>query len=68
MDKILEEEKNEFEKNSKMNKLQNILNLNNGKYFIFKIFLCFIIVSFVSVGFQIYYLKHFRGGLTDIDK
>ena len=68
VDKILEEEKNEFEKNSKMNKLQNILNLNNGKYFIFKIFLCFIIVSFVSVGFQIYYLKHFRGGLTDIDK
>ena len=68
VDKILEEEKNEIENKSKVNKLQNMLNLTNGKYFIFKILLCFIIVSFVSIGFQIYYLKHFRGGLTDIDK
>ena len=35
----------------------------------FKISLCFIIISFVSIGFQIYYLKHVRGpGFTDIDK
>ena len=68
VDKILEEEKNEIENKSKINKLQNILNLSNGKYFIFKIFLCFIIVTFVSIGFQIYYLKNFRGGLTEIDK
>ena len=70
VDKLLEEEKNKKEENkSKFYLLQHILNLSKGKYFMFKISLCFIIISFVSIGFQIYYLKHVRGpGFTDIDK
>ena len=70
VDKLFEEEKNKKEENkSKFYLLQHILNLSKGKYFMFKISLCFIIISFVSIGFQIYYLKHVRGpGFTDIDK
>ena len=34
-----------------------------------KVSFCFIILSFVTVAFQIYYLKHVRiGGITEIDK
>ena len=70
VDKIFEEEKNKKEVNkSKLNPLQNMLKLSNTKYFIFKMSISFIILFFVSVGFQIYYLKHFRGyGITKIDK
>ena len=71
VDKILEEENNkkEIENKSKLKILQHILNLSKGKYFMFKISLCFIIISFVSIGFQLYYLKHIRGNeITDIDK
>ena len=71
VDKILEEEKNkkDIENKSKLKLLQHILNLSKGKYFMLKISLCFIIISFVSIGFQIYYLKHIRGTeISDIDK
>lgn len=71
VDKISKEEKNnkEIGNKYKFNILQHILNLYKGKYFMFKIFLCFIVISFVSIGFQIYYLKHIRGaGITNIDK
>ena len=62
VDKILEEEKNENENKLKINVFQNILNSSKGKFFFIKILICFLIMSFVSFVFQIYYLKHFRGG------
>ena len=68
VDKLLEEEKNEIENKLKFNVLQNILS-SKGKFFFIKILICFIIISFVSFGFQIYYMKNIRGGgLTGIDK
>ena len=71
IDKMLEEEKNkkEIENKSKLKIIQHILNLSKGKYFMLKISLCFIIISFVSIGFQLYYIKHIRGTeITEIDK
>ena len=71
VDKIMIEEKNkiEIESRLKFNLLNNILNLSKGKYFIIKIFICFLILSFVSFLFQIYYLRHIRGAeITEIDK
>ena len=62
VDKIFEEEKAKKAKEykSKFNIFQYILNLSKGKYFIFKISLCFIILSLVTVAFQMHYLMHFR--------
>ena len=62
VDKIFEEEKAKKmkENKSKFNIFQYILNLSKGKYVIFKISLCFIILSLVTVAFQMYYLTHFR--------
>ena len=62
VDKIFEEEKAKKDKEykSKFNIFQYILNLSKGKCFIFKISLCFIILSLVTVAFQMHYLMHFR--------
>ena len=69
VDKILEEESNQIESKLKFNLLQNILSSSKGKFFFLKILICFIIISFVSFGFQIYYMKHLRGvGISGIDK
>ena len=69
VDKIFKEEKSQKIKDKKYNLLQYILNSFKGKYFIMKVSFCFIILSFVTVAFQIYYLKHVRiGGITEIDK
>ena len=71
VDKIITEEKNkkEIESKLKFNLLNNILNLSNGKYLIIKIFICFLIISFVSFGFQIFYLKNIRTAeITEIGK
>ena len=69
VDKIFKEEKTKKMKEKKFNLLQYILNLSKGKYFIMKVSFCFIILSLVTVAFQIYYFKHFRiSGITEIDK
>ncbi len=69
VDKIFKEEKSQKIRDKKFNLLQYILNSFKGKYFIMKVSFCFIILSFVTVAFQIYYLKHVRiGGITEIDK
>ena len=69
VDKIFKEEKSQKMKEKKFNLLQYILNSFKGKYFIIKVSFCFIILSFVTVAFQIYYLKHVRiGGIAEIDK
>lgn len=69
VDKIFKEEKTQKMKEKKFNLLQYILNLSKGKYFIMKVSFCFIILSIVTIAFQICYFKHFRiSGITEIDK
>ena len=60
--------KKEIENKSKLNIFLEVLNLSKRKYFILKTSICFIILSIVSFGFQIYYFKNMRAGITDIDK
>ena len=70
VEKIFKEEKDkkEIENKSKLNIFLEVLNLSKRKYFILKTSICFIILSIVSFGFQIYYFKNMRAGITDIDK
>ena len=70
VEKIFKEEKDkkEIENKSKLNIFLEVLNLSKRKYFILKTSICFIILSIVSFGFQIYYFKSMRAGITDIDK
>ena len=63
-----EKEKKELENKSKLNIFLQVLNLSKRKYFILKTSICFIILSLVSFGFQVYYFKNMRAGIANIDK
>ena len=60
VDKILEEEKTQNEKDIKSSKIKNEINDKNKKCFVIKTSICSFILIFVSVGLQIFYLKNIR--------
>ena len=60
VDKIFEEEKTKNGKDIKSNKIKNEISYTNKKCFVIKTSICSIILIFISVCLQIFYLKNIR--------
>ena len=60
VDKIFEEEKTKNGKDIKLNKIKNEISYTNKKCFVIKTSICSLILIFISVYLQIFYLKNIR--------